>query len=327
MIISRAPVRISMGGGGTDLPYYYEKYGGFLMSVAINKYVYIMVNRRFEESMRLSYSKTEIVNEVNKIEHKIFRETLKYAKIDKQIELVSVADIPAQCGLGTSSAFTVALLNGLFEYQKRYINLEELARTACHIEIDLLKEPIGKQDQYAASFGGFRTYWFNQDGSVINESVNIKEEDMMELQNNIFLFYLNKERPASFILEVQNKKGKEGDLATLERLHKIKEIGLYTRKIFEKGKIDEFGELLHEHWLIKRKLSDRITDNFIDEAYDLARKNGATGGKVVGAGGGGFLLLYCPRDKSKLISAMRKIGLEPMWFSFEHEGAKIIFHS
>lgn len=327
MIISRAPVRLSLGGGGTDFSYYYEKFEGFLLAAAINKYVYIMVNKRFEESIRLSYSKTEIVDDVNEIEHKIFRETLKYAKIGKQIELVSVADIPAQCGLGTSSAFTVSLLNGIFEYQKKYVSLEELAKIACHIEIDILKEPIGKQDQYAASFGGFRAYWFRKNGGVAIEPVAIREEDMMELQNNIFLFYLNKVRPASLILEAQNKKGKDGDNATLERLHKIKEIGLATKKAFEKGTIDEFGELLHEHWLIKKGLSERITDDFIDEAYDVARKNGAIGGKVVGAGGGGFLLLYCPKNKSRLVSAMKKIGLNPMWFSFEHEGAKIAFHS
>lgn len=327
MILSRAPVRLSMGGGGTDLPSYYERRGGFLMSAAINKYVYIMANKRFNKSIRLSYSKTEIVDSIEEIEHNIFREALKYAGIDKQIELVSVADMPAQCGLGTSSSFTVALLNALFEYKKSYVGLEQLAESACHLEIDILKEPIGKQDQYAASFGGFRAYWFNQDGSVTIEPVKIKEEDMMELQNNIFLFHLNKERAAGDILEVQNKKGKEGDKATLEKLDKIKKIGLYTKKIFEEGRIDEFGELLHEHWLIKKGLSDKISDPFIDEAYDMGRKNGALGGKVVGAGGGGFLLLYCPKDKAKLVSAMRKIGLVPMWFSFEHEGAKIIFHS
>lgn len=327
MIISRAPSRISMGGGGTDLPYYYEKYGGFLMAAAINKYVYIMVNKRHNTSIRLSYSKTEIVESINDIEHNIFREALKYANINKQIELVSVADVPAQCGLGTSSAFTVALLNGLFEYNHTYVSLDELAKVACHIEIDILKEPIGKQDQYAASFGGFRAYWFNKDGSVTVKPIAIKEEDIIELQNNMFLFDLNKTRSASYVLEDQNKKCIEGDQKTLDKLHKIKEIGLRTKKIFENGNIDEFGELLHEHWLTKKGLSDKVTDPFIDEAYNVAIKNGAIGGKVVGAGGGGFLLLYCPKDKARLVLAMKKIGLQPMWFSFEHEGAKIIFYS
>lgn len=327
MIISRAPVRLSMGGGGTDAAAYYEKYGGFLMAAAINKYVYIMVNKRFYESIRLSYSKTEIVDSIENIEHKIFREALRRNNIDKQIELVSIADVPAQCGLGTSSAFTVALLNGLFEYKKTYVGLQELAESACHIEINILKEPIGKQDQYASAFGGFRAYWFNKDGSVVTEPVMIKEEDMMQLQENILLFNLKKERQASAILLEQNKKAGDGDKNIIERLHKIKEIGLRTKKIFESGNIDEFGELLHEHWLTKKGLSEKITDCFIDEAYDIARNNGALGGKVVGAGGGGFLLLYCPKDKSRLVAKMKQMGLSVMWFSFENEGAKIVFHS
>ena len=327
MIISKAPVRITMGGGGTDFSYYYQKFGGFLIAASINKYVYIMLNRRFYDSIRLSYSKTEIVEDINKIEHNIFREALKVSGIDRQIELVSVADVPAQCGLGTSSAFTVSLLNSLFEYKHNYATREALAETACRIEIDILGEPIGKQDQYAASFGGFRAYWFNEDGSVKIEPVAIKEEDLMELQNNILLFNLNKERPASFVLEKQNKKAASGDADTLGRLHKIKELGLRSKKIFENGKIDEFGEILHEHWLIKRSLSDRVSDPSIDEAYQLARDNGALGGKVVGAGGGGFLLLYCPKHKQQIVTAMRRLNLSPLWFSFEHEGAKIAYHS
>jgi len=326
MIISRAPVRLSMGGGGTDLPSYYEKYGGFLMACAINKYVYVMFNKRFYESIRLSYSKTEIVYSVDKIEHKIFKEALKLTKIDKHIELVSVADMPAQCGLGTSSTFTVALLNALFVHKRDYITLQQLAEYACHLEIDILKEPIGKQDQYVAAFGGFNSYWFDKDGSVKVEPVMMKEEKLIELQNNIFLFYLKKERLASSILEEQNKNIKDGDRETIERLHKIKEIGLRTKKIFESGSLDEFGEILHEHWLIKKGLSDKISDSYINEVYDVAIKNGALGGKVVGAGGGGFLLFYCPTNKLKLISAMERFGLSPMWFSVEHEGAKIVFH-
>ena len=327
MIISRAPVRLTMGGGGTDLPSYYERYGGFLMAAAINKYVYVMANKRFYDSIRLSYAKTEIVNSIDEIEHPIFRESLRHTAIGKQIELVSVADMPSHCGLGTSSAFTVALLNSLYAYKKEYVSLESLARTACHIEIDVLKEPIGKQDQYAASFGGFRAYWFNKDGSVVVEPVSIKEESLIELQNNIFLFHMKKERSASSVLAVQNENTKNMDKDTIDRLHKIKDIGLRTRKIFESGNIDDFGEILREHWLTKKKLSDKISDPFIDEVYDTSIKNGAVGGKIVGAGGGGFLLLYCPKEKPKLISAMAKMGLAPMWFLFEHEGAGITFHS
>ncbi|HEY5124667.1 MAG TPA: sugar kinase [Ignavibacteria bacterium] len=324
MIISRAPVRLSMGGGGTDLASYYEEFGGFLLAAAINKYVYVLCNKRFERSIRLSYSKTEIVDSVDKIEHNIFREALKLTGIYEQVELASVADVPSNCGLGTSSTFTVSLLNALFSFKKKYHSLEKLAETACHIEIDILKEPIGKQDQYASAFGGFNAYYFNQDGSVNIEPVNIREELLMEMQSNLFLFYLNKERSASQVLKIQNKKSKEKDKNTIDRLHKIKEIGQYTKKILEEGKIDEFGEILHNHWITKKGLSDKISDPFIDEAYELALKNGATGGKVVGAGGGGFLLFYCPKSKSKLVSAMSKLNLHPSYLSFENEGAKIV---
>ena len=316
-----------MGGGGSDLASYYEKFGGFLMAATINKYIYIMVNRRFYGSIRLSYSKTEIVDAVDQIEHPIFKAALKHSGIDKYLELISISDVPANCGLGTSSAFTVAVLNGLYAYKNERISPERLAEDACRLEIEVLRQPIGKQDQYAASFGGFRAYYFNKDGSVVIEPVRIKKNRLLELQNNIFLFHMKKERSASSILEGQNNKNKEGDAATLERMHKIKEMGLATRKIFEDGDLDAFGEILHEHWMTKKGLSSLISDPFIDEAYDTARKNGATGGKIVGAGGGGFLLVYCPRDTSKLVPAMEKAGFQPMRFSFEPEGASIIFRS
>ncbi|MDD5363161.1 MAG: sugar kinase [Ignavibacteria bacterium] len=327
MIVSRAPVRISMGGGGTDLPSYYKEFGGFLLATSINKYVHILLNKRYEEDIRLSYSKTEIVDDVLKIEHRIFREALIYTGISKQIELVSIADIPSNSGLGTSSTFTVALLNALFGYKRDYVSIEKLAESACIIEIEKLKEPIGKQDQYASAFGGFNAYHFGKDGTVTVEPMKIREELLMELQNNLFLFCLNKSRTAGSVLTEQNEKSKTKDKNTLDRLHKIKEIGYYTKKILEEGKIDEFGEILHNHWLTKKGLSDKISDAFIDEAYDLALKNGATGGKVVGAGGGGFLMLYCSKNKPKLVEAMKKLGLKPMWFTFEFEGAKKVFYS
>lgn len=327
MIISRAPVRLSMGGGGTDLPSYYKEYGGFLIATTINKYVYVSLNKRFEKSIRLSYSKTEIVDDVEKIEHRIFKEALKYTGLNNQIELVSIADVPSNCGLGTSSTFTVSLLNALFTYKKEYLSVEALAEAACHIELDILNEPIGKQDQYASAFGGFNAYWFNKDGSVNVEPLNIREEVIKDLQNNILLFYLKKERSASSILKLQNDKSIKKDSGTIERLHKIKEIGLYTKKVLESGNIDEFGEILHNHWLTKKGLSEKISDSGIDEIYDYARKNGALGGKIVGAGGGGFLMFYCPKDKSKLVNAMNKYNLEPFWFYFEKDGAKKIFQS
>jgi D-glycero-alpha-D-manno-heptose-7-phosphate kinase len=324
MIISKAPVRLSMGGGGTDLPSYYQEFGGFLIATAINKYIYILLNKRFEDSIRLSYSKTEIVDDIEKIEHRIFKEALKYTGIHKQIELVSVSDVPSNCGLGTSSAFTVSLLNALFTYKRDYMPLDKLAEAACEIEIDILKEPIGKQDQYASAFGGFNAYWFNKDGSVNVEPLNIKEEVILDLQNNILLFYLKKERSASKILKVQNENSIKKDVATIEKLHKIKEIGLHTKKVLESGKIDEFGEILHNHWLTKKCLSTEISDSNIDEIYEYARQNGASGGKVVGAGGGGFFMFYCPKHKSKLVSAMNKFNLSPSFFYFEKEGVQKI---
>ncbi len=327
MIISRAPVRLSMGGGGTDLPSYYSKFGGFLMAVSINKYVHILVNKRFYKDIRLSYSETEIVKNVDDIKHNIFREALKYTGIKSQLELVSVADVPSRCGLGTSSTFTVALLNGLFAYKRDYKTLGQIAEAACHLEIDILKEPIGKQDQYASAFGGFNAYYFEKDGTVNVEPVNIKQENLIELQNNILLFYLNKERSASDILAEQNKKSMQNDESTFERLHKIKQIGLHTKKVFESGNINEFGEILNEHWQTKKGLSKKISDDFVDEIYDTALKNGAIGGKVVGAGGGGFILFYCPYEKSKLIESLKKFNIYPMWFTFEFEGAKKIFSS
>ncbi|MCI0473613.1 MAG: sugar kinase [Ignavibacteria bacterium] len=325
MILSRSPVRLSMGGGGTDLPSYYEENEGLLLATSINKYVYILLNKRFEDDIRLSYSKTEIVDNIDLIEHPIFREALKMSGIKRNIELVSVADVPSNCGLGTSSAFTVALLNALYTFKRDYVTIDKLAEVACHIEINILKEPIGKQDQYASAFGGFNAYYFHKDGKVSVEPVNMKDEHLMELQSNMFLFYLKKTRSASNVLTEQNNKSKAKDKNTLERLHKIKEIGIYTKKVLEAGKIDEFGEILHNHWITKKGLSDKVSDGFIDEVYDTALKNGALGGKVVGAGGGGFLLLYCPQNKPKLVESMKKMGLTPTWFNFEFEGAKKIY--
>ncbi len=327
MIISRAPVRISMGGGGTDLPSYYEKHEGFLLAASINKYVHILLNKRFENSIRLSYSKTEIVKNVNEIEHNIFKFCLKHTGIKKQVEIVSIADVPSNCGLGTSSTFTVALLSALFSYKREYHSLEKLAEAACHIEINLLKEPIGKQDQYASAFGGFNAYTFHKDGNVTVAPLNISEGSLMELQNNMFLFYLNKKRSAGDILKEQNKKTKSNNADIVNRLHKIKDIGLYTKEILEKNKINEFGELLHEHWLIKKGLSKKISDPFIDEVYEVAKKNGALGGKLIGAGGGGFLLFYCPYEKTKFLSALKKFGLTPTWFAFERDGVKTGFYN
>jgi len=325
MLLSRSPVRISLGGGGTDLKSYYSQFGGFLIAGAINKYVFIVANPHFSDSIRLSYSQTEIVDSVAKIKHPIFREALQMLKIEKAIELVSVADVPSNSGLGSSSAFTVALLNSLHHFHRDYITLKDLAEEACRLEIDRMGKPIGKQDQYASAFGGINAYWFEKDGSVRVEPVRLPREQVNDLERNILLFYIGKSRSADDILAVQDKATSLGDRQMVEKLHHIKEIGLRTKAAFEKGDIDAFGELLHEHWMTKKRLSKGVSDPAIDELYEIGKANGALGGKIIGAGGGGFLMLYCPGEKAKLIEVMAKNNVHPLWFRFEFEGARVIF--
>jgi D-glycero-alpha-D-manno-heptose-7-phosphate kinase len=328
MIISRAPVRLTLGGGGTDLKSYYSKYGGFLIAAAIDKYVFISANKRFYDNIRLSYSKTEIVDNVADIEHRIFRAALTLLHIDGGIELVSIGDVPANCGLGTSSSFTVSLLNALHAYKRDFVTQKQLAEEACHIEIDVLREPIGKQDQYIAAFGGITCLTFEKNGDVLVEPLTISAETMDQLESNISLFHTGIERSASEILSDQDEKSKRDDPAIIENLHRIKEIGLETRKALERGKVDELGRFLHVHWETKRKRSAKMTDPFMDECYETACKNGALGGKLIGAGGGGFFMFYCHNsDKPGLSQVMKKAGLKPMRFRFDFEGTKILVNS
>lgn len=328
MILSRAPTRITLGGGGTDLASYYSKYGGFLIAGAINKYCTILANRRFYDSIRLSYSKMEIVESIEEIEHRIFKAALKLLGIEKGIELHSAADVPASCGLGTSSSFTVALLNALHAYKREFVSQKQLAEEACHIEIELLGEPIGKQDQYIAAFGGLTCLTFDKSGEVIVEPLRISDDAIEQLESNLILVFTGQERSASEILSEQDKKSKEDDQATIQNLHRVKEIGLETRKCLEKGQIDKVGELFNLHWGIKKERSSKISYPFIDECYEVACKHGAIGGKLIGAGGGGFLLLYCRNsDKPKVIKAMQKMGLKWERFRFDFDGAKILVNT
>lgn len=325
MIISRAPVRITLGGGGTDLASYYAKHGGFLIAAAINRYIFIMANKRFYNSIRLSYSETEIVDSIDQIKHRIFREALKLFGIESSIELVSIADVPANCGLGTSSAFTVSLLNALHAYQREYVTQRTLAEEACHIEIDILGEPIGKQDQYIAAFGGITCLTFEKDGNVLVEPLRISDEALDQLENNIMLFHTGVERSASAILSEQKKKSERDDPTVTNNLHRIKEIARETKRVLERGDINQFGKLLDDHWQTKKQRSQNISDSFIDECYEYALKNGALGGKIMGAGGGGFFMFYCINsDKAKLSQAMKKMGLQPMRVHFDLEGANIL---
>ncbi|MBI2339908.1 MAG: sugar kinase [Deltaproteobacteria bacterium] len=326
MIISKAPVRISLGGGGTDLASYYSKFGGFLIAGAIDKYLFLAVNHRFENNVRLSYSQTEIVENAADVKHPLFRECLRKFDITRNLEIVSLADVPGNSGLGTSSCFTVALLNGLHAYKRNYRTLKELAEEACHLEIDILKEPIGKQDQYICSLGGLLCLTIDRDGTVHAENLNVTDETLDRLEHNLLLFYTGVKRAASDILHEQNEKSAADDSAVLNTLHEIKEIGLQTRRYLESGRVDEIGHLFDVHWEVKKRLSGQITNPFLDQCYSEARKAGALGGKVMGAGGGGFFIYYCPDDASKrrVREVMQNKGLWYTPFRFDFEGAKIV---
>lgn len=324
MIISRAPVRISLGGGGTDLASYYSKFGGFLVAAAIDKYIFISINKRFFSTIRLSYSETEIVDSVDQVKHRIFREALKLLGIVNQVEIVSIADVPSNCGLGSSSAFTVSLLNGLHAYKREFVSLEGLAEEACRLEIDILGEPIGKQDQYMSALGGLCALTFETNGRVLVEPLHLPADKLMDLENNLSLFYTGVERKASEILSSQNERTKTNDGAVISTLHRIKEIGLSSARALGRGDLDEFGALMDFHWQIKKGLSEKISNPRFDEVYETARKSGALGGKIMGAGGGGFFIFYSQNRKGKLIEALQHLGLSYTPFRFDFEGAKIL---
>jgi D-glycero-alpha-D-manno-heptose-7-phosphate kinase len=330
VILSRAPTRISLGGGATDLESYYSKYGGFLIAGAINKYCNVLANKKFDDKIRLSYSELEIKDNVEEIKHRIFRAALDFTGITGGIELHSTSDVPAGCGLGTSSAFTVALLNALHAYKKDFVSQKQLAEEACHIEIDILGEPIGKQDQYLAAFGGLTCLTFEKNGDVLVEPLKITNETLDQLETNLLMFYTGIQRSASNILSEQDTKSRQDDQEMLDNLHQIKEIGIQTRNYLEKNQVDMLGELLHVHWETKKKRSQSMSDPFIDECYELARKNGAIGGKLIGAGGGGFFMFYCRNSnhsKPRLIETMQKLGLQWGMFHFDFEGTKILVNT
>jgi D-glycero-alpha-D-manno-heptose-7-phosphate kinase len=329
MIVSRAPVRFSLGGGGTDLLSYSREHGGFLVAAAIDKFVFVSVARRFYENIRLAYSKLEMVDSIDQIEHRIFREALRFAQLGKGLDLNSVADVPANSGLGSSSTFTVALLNGLHAFKRNFVPIEQLAHEACHIEIDVLKEPIGKQDQYIAAYGGITAFTFNKDGSVETERLPIQDSIIDELEANLLIFYSGVERSASVVLAEQGQKIQQNKDQALERMHRIKALGYDTKKLLLDGNIDSYGELLHEHWTNKRKLASKMTDSVIDEHYEAARKAGAIGGKLMGAGGGGFFMFYVRSpDRRRVYETLAARGLRPMRFRFDFDGARIManFH-
>jgi len=327
MIIARSPLRISLGGGGTDLPSFYKKHEGFLIAAAIDKYVYVTINKRFSEGIFLKYSAIENVERIDQIQHPIIREALLIKNLENyQIEISSTADIPAGTGLGSSGSFTTALLKALYVYERQHISQEDLAELACNIEIDRLKEPIGKQDQYIAAIGGLSSFAFHKDDSVTYAPLNISSNTLGKLEDNLLLFFTGYTRKASDVLNDQKVKTEMKDKDMLDNLNFIKDIGYKSKFALESGNIDLFGELLHEHWERKKSRSLGMSNATIDDLYTKAMINGAIGGKVVGAGGGGFLM-FMAKDPDKLRKAMNKEGLEEVRFRFDFEGTKIVLSS
>ncbi len=329
MLVSRAPVRFSLGGGGTDLPSYSREHGGFVVAAAVDKFVFVCVARRFQQNIRLAYSESELVESVDQIRHRILKAALRMTGIERAIEVHIMADVPANTGLGSSSSFTVALLNGLHAYKREFVPAEQLAREACEIEIDILGEPIGKQDQYIGAYGGVSALTFHKDGSVDIERLPLREEVIDELESNLVIYYSGIERAASTVLEEQAKTIVENRDEAVQRMHRIKELGHETRRILLSGATDTYGEMLHEHWTNKRRLASNMADSTIDEHYEAARKAGAIGGKLMGAGGGGFFMFYArAADRRRLHDTLSARGLRPMRFRFDFDGARIManFH-
>jgi D-glycero-alpha-D-manno-heptose-7-phosphate kinase len=324
MLITRSPLRISLGGGGTDLESYYGQHGGFLIAAAIDKYVYITISKPFIPDIFLKYSKIEVVQNVDSIEHPIIKESLKLLSPNTtQIEITSIADIPAGTGLGSSGSFTTALLKGLNQYENNILSQKELAEQACYIEIEKLKEPIGKQDQYIAAHGGITCFEFEKNGEVKISPLKISKETLYDLEDNLLLFFTGYSRAASTILKEQNDKSKEDNEDMISNLHFVKELGLKSKTALENGDLQTFGELMNTHWEHKKKRSGNMSNPKIDEWYTLAMNNGAVGGKLIGAGGGGFLMFYA-KDKANLRKIMLKEGLEEVRFKFDFEGTKVI---
>ena len=327
MIVSRAPFRFSLGGGGTDLPAYYRQHGGFVVTAAIDSYMYVTANQRFYPSIRLAYSETEIVDDVAQIRHPIFREALKMAAITSGIELTSVADLPSNSGLGSSSSFTVALLNALHTYKREFVSSERLAREACELEMERLGEPVGKQDQYIAAFGNVTALTIAPDGSVGVEPVPVRGEVLDELQNNLLIMYSGVERPAKVVLTEQSERVAAADPATLDGMHRIKALGRDVYDLLVRGNVDQYGELLHEHWSLKKRFASKMTDDTLDEHYAAARNAGAIGGKLIGAGGGGFFMFYVrPAERRRVWETLAARGLRPLRFRFDLDGARILLN-
>ncbi len=327
MIITRSPLRICLGGGGTDLPSYYRQHTGFVISAAINRYVYITINEAFKPRILVKYSKFEDVERVEEIQHPIIREALKLTGINgPYLEIVSLSDIPAGTGMGSSGSFTTALLCALHTLKRDFLPPRELAEQACHIELDLLKEPIGKQDQYIAAFGGISCFQFLPDDSVQVESLKIPAETLANLEDNLLLFFTGSSRNASDILRDQDSRTRQNNNEMLDNLHFTKQLGVESREALLSGNLGKFADLMNVHWEHKKRRSPGMSNGEIDRLYELARRNGALGGKLIGAGGGGFLMFYT-EEKSRVRAIMRGAGLREVRMQFDFGGTTVVAHS
>ncbi len=324
MIITRSPLRISLGGGGTDLPSYYERSSGFLIAAAIDRYVFVTVMRPFTPGIYLKYSNIEHVETVDEVQHPIIREALRMMELrTPQVEITTLADIPAGTGLGSSGSFTTALVKALHAHRRRLLHSSEVARLACEIEIERLREPVGKQDQYIAAYGGITCFDFESDGTVHARPLTASMDTLFDLEDNLLLFFTGYCRSAGSILRDQKVKSEQADQDMMANLDYIKELGYRSQRALEAGNCGLFGEIMHEHWEHKKNRSKGMSNLQIDEWYELGRTNGAIGGKLVGAGGGGFLMFYAD-DRKKLRQAMAKAGLEEVRFRFDFEGTKVL---
>jgi D-glycero-alpha-D-manno-heptose-7-phosphate kinase len=326
MILTRTPYRITLGGGGTDLPSFYREHGGFILAVAIDKYMFLNVNTPIvDDKIRVRYTAAEIVDHVDDVKHTLAREALRHFGITNGIEIVSIADIPAGTGLGSSSSYLVGLLNALHALFQDQASPQKLAEEACRIELEVLKKPIGKQDQYMASFGGLTRLDIKPDGRVCVERLELDVDLVESLEDNIVMFYTHEMRDATAILKKQDEATRTKDRNVVNALCEIKDIGIEISGTISKGNLRRFGELLDVHWQSKKRLSEGISNPQIDAWYELAKQNGAIGGKISGAGGGGFLMLYCEGNKTRLRGAMREAGLRELKFRFDFEGSKVVF--
>ena len=323
MIITRTPLRISIGGGGTDLPSYYRRFGGFVISAAINKHIYVGINETFGGGYFLKYSALEHATVIDEIRHPLIRETLRLNDVLPPVEVVSMADVPAGTGLGSSGAFTVGLLRAVHALKRKYVDPAVVAEEACKIEIDILGEPVGKQDQYIAAFGGLACFEFAEDDSVRVTPLKIDNGTLYNLEDRLMMFFTGYSRNASAVLDDQKARSERDDAAMLENLHFTKELGRCIQQALEQGNTRRFGELMHEHWMHKRRRSPGTSSDNINRWYEVGRDSGAVGGKLVGAGGGGFLLFYAD-DRDALRRAMVKEGLREFRFKFDHEGSKLL---